>query len=76
MVVQSSEDARLPDGVSSRMEDYAVRQRLALKWKELHPKGNAYGDFASKKQATLFSLMNAYLDINYCIHPYPADAGM
>ena len=66
----------LPDGISSKLDDYSVRQRLQRRWAEVCGEGRDFGDFSSRKQSVFFSLLNSYLDISYTVHDYPKEAGM
>lgn len=66
----------LPDGISSKLDDYSVRQRLQRRWAEVSGDGRVFNDFASKKQSVFFSLLNSYLDILYTVHDYPKEPGM
>eukprot|EP00890_Picochlorum_soloecismus_P001579 jgi/Picsp_1/2421/NSC_05882-R1_---NA--- len=65
----------LPDGISSKLDDYSVRQRLQRRWAEVCGDGRDFDDFASKKQSVFLSLLNSYLDISYTVHDYPKESG-
>lgn len=66
----------LPDGISSKLDDYSVRQRLQRRWAEVCGEGRVFEDFSSRKQSVFFSLLNSYLDISYTVHDYPKESGM
>lgn len=87
--LQATKRASLPKVTSNDLTDFGVRPRLVNLWREIHQKGIdrgdpgsskdndalTYGDFTSRRQRALFSLLSSYVDILYPCRKYPTTTG-
>ena len=71
--MEVSHHAHFPKGISTTLNDYGVRQRVASRWNAVYEKEDkhVFGDFQSKRQAVLFGILNAYMDVTYPLLKYP-----
>lgn len=72
-ILDVSRHAAFPGGISSKLADYGIRQRVAARWNTVYEREGKYGfgEFQTKKQAVLFGIVNSYLDIMYPLQKYP-----
>ena len=71
--LEVSDHAAFPKGVSTTLNDYGIRQRVASRWNAVYSKEgkNTFGEFQSKRQAVLFGMLNSYMDVVYPLLKYP-----
>ncbi|CAG9462688.1 unnamed protein product [Pedinophyceae sp. YPF-701] len=73
-------EAQRPPPLAPTLEQYAVRPRLAQRWREVRQassgdveaKTSTTPDFEVKEQQALFAMLNSYHDVLHSAYPYEA----